>query len=342
MEQINEAVKAFDSKADSLIKNIEKPTVVRGIIILLLSLYAAHIAPKPPAQIIKLFDNVYFKLFVFSLILWSAQFSPSISILIAIGFLVTNNYATTGKLWETMDGSVTSADATPAVAATSATNVLNAQLANSPVVNGVTTTASTVTITPTIVQTPNGPAVSNPNVVIAPAVVSSPSGEQILVQPNVSMITPAPSGTESVAPAPVAPVAPAVSQQDAVNAVIQLSQAASSPVPSDVEAVQQVAVVAMSAVSTEAGAAAVTALGQQAVVAQAGEPAKVQQAANEAIASITNAQWSSGEADKQMWQANYDKQQGLSCYPMRNYDLSKVFGQKDGGESLEDYASFSK
>lgn len=332
MEQITQAVKAFDSRADSLLKKVEQPTIVRGVIILLLALYAAHIAPTPPAQIIKLFDNVYFKLFVFALILWSAQFSPSISILIAIGFLVTNNYATTGKLWETMDGSIaTTMSAEGAV--TNATNVLNDQLVNSQVVNGVTSTQNTITITPTIVNTPQGPAVSNPNVVISPVVVATNDGQQVIVQPNVAMISPA--GETSA----VASVAPVTSTQDAVNAVVQLSQAASSAVPSDVEAVQEVVKVAMTGVSTEAGVAAVTALGQQAVVAQAGVPEKVQQAANEAIASITNASWSSGEADKQMWQANYDKQQGPSCYPMRNYDLSKVYGQKDGGESFEDYAS---
>jgi hypothetical protein len=40
---------------------------------------------------------------VFSLILWTAQFSPSTSILIAVGFMVTTNYANNQPLWELLE-----------------------------------------------------------------------------------------------------------------------------------------------------------------------------------------------------------------------------------------------
>jgi len=249
MEQLNQAVKTFDQQADSLLKSIEKPNIVKGIIILLLALYAAHIAPTPPMQIIQLFDNIYFKLFVFSLILWSAQFSPSISILIAIGFLVTNNYATTGKLWESMTN----------------TKKLNYNLNN--------------------------------------YLVKAP-------------------GTTVEVPIDV---------NQSIDAVVQLSQAASSPIPSDVQGVQQVVEIAMAGVSTETGANSVIALAQQAVIPQAGEPEKIQQDANEAITSIT----SEVQAGEQQQDTN-EAITSETCYPTRTYDLSKVYGR-----SIDDYAIFT-
>jgi hypothetical protein len=69
-------------------------------------LYAARIAPKLPDAVLVLFENQYFKLFIFSLILWTAQFSPSTSILITIAFMVSINYANQKPLWEFMDGEI--------------------------------------------------------------------------------------------------------------------------------------------------------------------------------------------------------------------------------------------
>ena len=104
METIKIAVNTFDNQVGSVFqKYIQGPTLVRGVVHLLLILYAAKLAPVPPKQVLVLFENVYFKLFIFSLVLWSAQFSPSTSILIALAFMVTTNYATKGQLWEMLD-----------------------------------------------------------------------------------------------------------------------------------------------------------------------------------------------------------------------------------------------
>lgn len=102
-----EIIKNLDNGINSvLVKLIKEPTLIRGTIHLLLMLYAAKIAPSLPSVVLDLFENQYFKLFIFALILWTAQFSPSTSILIAIAFMVSVNYANKKPLWEFMDGQI--------------------------------------------------------------------------------------------------------------------------------------------------------------------------------------------------------------------------------------------
>jgi hypothetical protein len=97
----NNLTKQFDAQINNILNNlIKKQYIVKGIVHLLLILYVARLAPTLPQQVLTLFENAYFKLFVFSLVLWTAQFSPSTSILIALGFMVSVNYATNKPLWE--------------------------------------------------------------------------------------------------------------------------------------------------------------------------------------------------------------------------------------------------
>jgi hypothetical protein len=99
-----EYVNTFDSQLSNLLNEyVKKPTLIRGIVHLLLILYVARLAPSLPKEVLVLFENQYFKLFVFSLVLWTAQFSPSTSILIALAFMVTVNYSTNKSLWEFLE-----------------------------------------------------------------------------------------------------------------------------------------------------------------------------------------------------------------------------------------------
>jgi hypothetical protein len=66
-------------------------------------LYAARFAPSVPASVLELFNNQYLRLFVFSLILWTAQISPSTSLLIAVAFMVTMNHVNQKPLWELLE-----------------------------------------------------------------------------------------------------------------------------------------------------------------------------------------------------------------------------------------------
>lgn len=97
-------VKGIDKNVETVLGGyIKKPTLIRGIVHLVLMLYAARIAPTLPEPVLKLFENQYFKLFVFSLILWTAQFSPSTSLLISIAFMITVNYSNQKPLWEFLE-----------------------------------------------------------------------------------------------------------------------------------------------------------------------------------------------------------------------------------------------
>jgi hypothetical protein len=99
-----EYLKFFDRSVDSVLNRvIRKTDLVKGVVHLLLMLYAARIAPNLPKQVLLLFENQYFKLFIFSIILWTAQFSPSTSLLISLAFLITVNYANQKPLWEFLE-----------------------------------------------------------------------------------------------------------------------------------------------------------------------------------------------------------------------------------------------
>lgn len=96
-------IKNFDKTVDNTLSQILNPGVVKGIVHLLLALYAVRLAPELPSYITDLFTNQYFRLFVFSLILWVARFSPSTALAIALAFMITVNYATNKPLWEFLE-----------------------------------------------------------------------------------------------------------------------------------------------------------------------------------------------------------------------------------------------
>ena len=215
-------VKTFDNNINDVLSQfVRKPTLIRGIIHLLLILYSARLAPSLPKKVLLLFENQYFKLFIFSLILWTAQFSPSTSILIALAFMVTVNYANQKPMWEFIENTeAAQQDSAPnaptkevAVAATSA--IVNAQVENTPVVSSVEQKQETIVIQPKIVDTPSGPMVINPTVVVAPIVVETPSGEKIIIKPDVSTVkveeqaAAAPQLAAAPEPAPAPAPAPA-------------------------------------------------------------------------------------------------------------------------------------
>jgi hypothetical protein len=76
---------------------------LKGILHLLLVLYSGLFAPELPRQVLFLFKNQYFKLFIFSLILWTSQFSPSTAILISIAFMISMNAVNDRPLWEFLE-----------------------------------------------------------------------------------------------------------------------------------------------------------------------------------------------------------------------------------------------
>lgn len=321
-----------------------KPTIIRGVVHLFLILYAARLAPVPPKQVLVLIENVYFKLACMSLILWSAQFSPSTSILIALAFMVTINYTTTGRVWEMMENIAQTQPVAPSkeVAISAVSQTMQAQVANTPVVGSVSQNPNTIVITPSIVNTPSGPAVVNPTIVVAPATVSSPSGEKVTVTPQVTTMA-APTSAPSVTAAapPAAPVsAPKITPTESIEAVKILVKAAESSSASDPKAVANVANVAVANVTTQDAVKSIEKLAKQAVVAEAGVPAKVQTEATKVINSIAQAPVAVAAPAKESTQAPAQAQTS-GCFPMRQYDMTKVLPQTAGVASFEDYQTWT-
>jgi hypothetical protein len=98
-----EAIRKIDIQVSSLLNKVSETIYVKAVLHLLLVLYAARLAPEIPQVVADLFVNPYFKLLIFSLILWTAQISPSTSILIALAFMVTLNHVNKKPLWEFLD-----------------------------------------------------------------------------------------------------------------------------------------------------------------------------------------------------------------------------------------------
>ena len=98
-----EYIKNFDSTIEQKMNPFKKTFYLKGILHLILVLYAAKLAPELPREVLSLFANQYFKLFIFSLILWTAQFSPSTAILISLAFMVSMNALNKKKLWEFLE-----------------------------------------------------------------------------------------------------------------------------------------------------------------------------------------------------------------------------------------------
>jgi hypothetical protein len=181
-------LKYIDNSIENVFGSVlKKPTLIRGVIHLLLILYAARLAPQLPDQVLELFKNSYFKMFIFSLILWTSQFSPSISILIAVSFMITINFINNKPLLEFMDNVDVAPTKDLAVnAAMASTQPIMADN----VVHLISQQDSTSIVQPKIVQTSGGQAVINPSVVIAPLVVTSSSGQSMTITPAVTILTP--------------------------------------------------------------------------------------------------------------------------------------------------------
>lgn len=314
-------VQNIDTRLSSILNDyVRKPTLVRGVVHLMLILYAARLAPTPPKIVLQLFDNVYFKLFIFSLILWTAQFSPSTSILIALAFMITVNYTTTGKLWEMMDN----VGPTSVSTAMDAIKVLS-EAAISPIASSPTIIAPIAKIAVSASTTQEGIMAIK---ALAEQAVTPEAGTAEKVQnaantaiDSITTVLPTVKSESIVTAEPV------VTAEQAVQAVRTLAEAAVSKIPVPVENVQPVAQIALSAITTKEGGDAVKALAQQAVTAESGMQSKVNNAVETAIASI-----------KVDTSSTTEQQSG--CYPIRNYDMTKVSGL-DGKSSFEDYQSFT-
>ena len=318
MDTVKAAVNTFDTSASNALKTIDQSSIVHAIVVLFLMLYAARIAPVPPQPVLNLFGNFYFRLFIFAIILWTAQLSPSMSILIALCFLVTINYANTGKLFETLDNTkpvehkraeqqVSSAAApivTPQASAT-AVNTL-AQAAATPVAADQTAVKAVADVAVANMTTPQGAAAVQ-------------TLAQQAVSPSAAPLPAVQAAAQTAIQAIAQPVV--VTPEQSSSAVQVLAQAAASPAPAPTSAIATVAQIAAANVVSPQGSAAVQALAQQAAAPAAGNPEQVVLAASTAMKSLGK--------------------EYSGCYPTRNFDMSKVEANIEGKITFEDLAPFS-
>ena len=342
-------VEKFDTTLNTILQDyIKKPTIIRGVVHLLLMLYLARIAPVPPKAILKLFDNVYFKLFVFSLVLWTAQFSPSTSILIALAFMVTINYTTTGKVWEMMENMPTNDTTTATVTPTQSIEAVKVLASSAisplatpasviiPIANMAVVSTSTSSGVAAVQALAQQSMIAHPgtkdNVILAAstAINSMMPTTMATTMPTTMattmpttmptmMPTTMPTMMSTTMPTTMPTQMPVVTPIQAIQA---LSAAAASPssVPSDV--VTPVATVAMSAMTTPEGINAIKSLAKQATMSDVVSQDTVSMVAKVAVESLAPSTQTGG------------------CYPLRNYDMSKVSGQEDGRFTFEDYQTF--
>ena len=90
-------VNVFLQKNLSVLKTNE---IANGIFILFFVLYAGIAAPSLPGAISGLFDYAAVRIALLSLIVWNSNNNPSLSIMIAIGFVLSMNMLSGKKMLE--------------------------------------------------------------------------------------------------------------------------------------------------------------------------------------------------------------------------------------------------
>lgn len=337
----------YQKKFDSYItknfnKYIRSPQIVYGTIILLLALYMSQTAPQLPKPVINILDNTFFKLFIFILILWIAQVSPSLSILIAIAFLMIMNYVNNKKLFEFLDNTET----TPAVVLTNtpvdavkATNMLTIQALNNSKGKESDVMAATQAITAAI-PAPDQKTIQAVNTLVNNA-LSPKAGDAVAV--GTAMNTVNTAINQNITPSTVTP-------QAATQAVQVLANAAATPGVHN-EAVLATAANVVSTVAPQT-TPAVTTLVTAAVqpsTAQVSVP-EVTKVAQSIVANLTTGTPIPAEVTPTTAApvapttvapvAPTTAAPEVECYPMRHVDMSKVKSEYEG-VMIEEYQTFT-
>ena len=337
-------IKQFDNKIETGLKSVIKISYVSAIAHFLLVLYAAKLAPTLPPVVLDLFNNQYFRLFVFSIVLWTANVTPSISILIALGFMVSVNAANKQQLWEflentnttSIDQGVQAVEALAQAAGSSVPVAINDVVPVADIAVSASKTTEGVKAIQALASQATQPIAATQEAVEA--------AKNIAVE---SIVSPSPS----IDQIPTAPI------DQGVQAVKILAQAAMSPEPMVVSDVNKVANIAVSAATTNEGVQAIQALANQAAQPSAATPESTQAAANVAVQSIiaptqvpTQAQAPvpvqapapvPAQQAPQVPAPAPQTEEMAGCYPMRRYDMSKVEPDSDTKQGFETYQTWS-
>lgn len=83
-------------------------SAVKSVVALLFILYGTLVGPTLPSEWLFLFDNIFFRIIFLSLIVWTGNKDPLLSIAIATTFIVLMNIANKKGLFEKFEGPETS------------------------------------------------------------------------------------------------------------------------------------------------------------------------------------------------------------------------------------------
>jgi hypothetical protein len=187
---MDKIMSSYDSAVNNTLGKALENKYIFAITHMLLFLYASSVAPTLPPRALVILDNFFVKLFALFLIMFSARISPSISILVALCFLVTMNYINHNKFIEFLEN-------TP----TNLSPIDLDQDDGTPQKVDTTMIADTVTIKPLVLTNTDGQTVLvTPNVDITPTQVVDKNGNVESVYPIVNFTTMPPTTTTTVSP----------------------------------------------------------------------------------------------------------------------------------------------
>lgn len=86
---IDQGVRAFDSSVKNALSILDRNEYVSAALTIFLILYAGLAAPQLPEYVANLFDNPLFKLLILFLIAYSANKNPTVSVIAAIGLMIS-------------------------------------------------------------------------------------------------------------------------------------------------------------------------------------------------------------------------------------------------------------
>ena len=330
----------YQSKFDSIVsqnfnKYVRTPQIVYGILILLITLYISQATPQLPMEVVPIIDNTFFKLFAFIIILLTAQVSPSLSILIAISFVILINYVNNRKLFEFFDPTTTATITTQApsvvltntpVDAITATNLLTMQALSGSKGDSTSIAAATQAIT-TAIPAPDQKTVEAVNTLVNNA-LSPNAGDAMVV--GTAMNTVNEAVNKNMTTSTITPTA-------AVQALQVLSNAASTPGVNNNAVVATAAnVIATIAPETTPAISALVSTSQQPV----STPVNVQEINNvvqNIVETITTP--AAPTMATTTTTTTTAAPEEVECYPMRHVDMSKVNNLYEG-VMVEEYQTF--
>jgi hypothetical protein len=90
----------FNKLVNKKISGLKSNDILHSILTMSLVLYAGLAAPSLPKSISKLFDFAAFRITILSLIMWNTNDNPALSLMLAIGFVVSMNTLSGKQIFE--------------------------------------------------------------------------------------------------------------------------------------------------------------------------------------------------------------------------------------------------